>query len=556
MEIRLTEEQQEIIKALKTSDKLKVNAYAGTGKTTTIKACAEAFQDKKILVLAFNRSVADELRSKLGNNCSVYTLHSLAYSLLGIAEYKDRLQSEKVFLDRLKELFDGEDFLTVKTYAKAFESYCNSEFTEINEENIVKLLFRNYDLRKKALGLIGKSVFKRSKKDLYKVAGELAERIEYIFYAIEKQAIPFTHSYYLKVFQLRLDNYINFFKKFYLLAVDEAQDINGVQEYVLKHAPVPKKLAVGDKHQQIYSWRLAINSLARLKDWDERYLTISFRFQDEIIPTYANAFLRNWKGESKLMNYKKSGRKTHTKAIISRTNSVLIRELADINEEVRFTRNINDIFKTVREAKQLLDYFYTGNENELKGLPNYVKQLAIEFKDIAQSVWDFASLFDSVGEEDYAFGIIIAERYDIEALYEKAKKLHNPNAKLTLSTAHSSKGLEFDKVKLTEDFQPLEEVVAKRLYQMLSITSEKKAEEVVKRIKEFDEEMSEVIDEINLYYVAWTRALYDIKGEGAINIMTSFQKVFDGKLLFEEIERLIGEQAKQLWAEQRKQKNK
>mgnify|MGYP001772529639 CR=1 FL=1 len=538
MGIKLTEEQKEVIKALGQLDKVKVNAYAGTGKTTTIRACAEVFKGKKILVLAFNRSVVNELKEKLGSNCAVYTLHGLAYSLLQVDGSGNRfVRDRKVFLDELIDLF-GEDHLTVRIYARVFEAFCNSEFTEVSEENLVKLLWRNYRLRRQALTHFGKSILDFSEKDLYEIAGKLADRIEYVFYAVGKGALPITHDYYLKLFQLRFEDYLNFFKDFYLLAVDEAQDVNGVQEHVLKHAPVPKKLAVGDKHQQIYSWRLAINSLTRLKDWEEKYLTVSFRFQNEQIVDYTNKFLKNWKGETNLMRFERTGRRTGKRAIISRTNSILVQELERITEEINFTRDIEDIFRTVRESERLMRYFFTGKESFLDGLPNYVKKLAVEFRERARGLEEFAFLFELAGEEDYAIGIIIAKNYDVELLYEKAKKLYDPNAKLVLTTAHSAKGLEFDEVVLTEDFKPLEKVVALKLERMLRINSEEEAREVVERIKSFDEKLSEVIDEINLYYVAWTRALYDVIGPGAINVARSFEKVFDGKLLFEEIRKL------------------
>ena len=533
--VKLTEEQKDIINTLKSLDKVKVNAYAGTGKTTTIRACVEELRGKRALVLAFNRSVAEELKAKLPPNCVATTIHGLARYLLGIK--REQIKDEKVFVGKLMDLF-GEDYSVVRVYAEGFKAYCNSEFTEINEENLVRLFWRNYDLRKQVLALFWEEG-KSPKEVLYKGAGELAERINYIFKAVDEERLPITHSYYLKRFQLRLEEFSDYFKKFYLLAVDEAQDLNGVQEYLLKHAPVPKKLAVGDKHQQVYAWRQAINSLARLRDWKEKYLTVSFRFQNDEIVDYTNEFLKNWKGETKLLTAIKTGRKTGKTAIISRTNATLIRELARINEKVCFTRKVEEIFKTVREAERLKEFFESEDEELLKGLPYYVQKLALEFKDMAKTVEEFAKLFEDAGEEEYARGIMLALEYNIEKLYEKAKKLNDPNAKLVLSTAHSSKGLEFDKVILTGDFKPLEIAVARKVIELVNVNSLEDAQNVVEKIKSFDEKFSEVVDEINLYYVAWTRALYEVEGEGALIMANSFKKVFDGNLLLKAIKGLL-----------------
>jgi len=206
MGIKLTEEQKEIIKSLKENDRIKVNAYAGTGKTTTIRACTEVFSRKKILVLAFNRSIAQELKNKLHKNCQVYTMHGLAFSLLNESlNLKKYLVGREVFIDELLNLL-GEDILSVRLYTKAFEAYCNSEFTQISEENIVKLLKRNYRFKKQALVQFGKSLLDYKESDLENIAGILAEKLEYIFYAVSNGSLPIIHDYYIKVLQLPSTN--------------------------------------------------------------------------------------------------------------------------------------------------------------------------------------------------------------------------------------------------------------------------------------------------------------------------------------------------------------
>lgn len=61
-----------------------VHAVAGAGKTTTLVECANRIKsDKKIMMLAHNRSTRDTLIEKTEgkNNIKVYTLHSLAYRM-------------------------------------------------------------------------------------------------------------------------------------------------------------------------------------------------------------------------------------------------------------------------------------------------------------------------------------------------------------------------------------------------------------------------------------------------------------------------------------------
>ena len=49
--MNLTKQQQNILEAVKKYKTIKINAFAGTGKTTTLKLIAQNYQEKKILQL-------------------------------------------------------------------------------------------------------------------------------------------------------------------------------------------------------------------------------------------------------------------------------------------------------------------------------------------------------------------------------------------------------------------------------------------------------------------------------------------------------------------------
>ena len=79
-----TQEQELIIdkcKALQKGEKLRVAAFAGAGKTSTIILIADALskQYRKGIYLAFNKGIAEEAKSKLPNHVEARTFHSLAY---------------------------------------------------------------------------------------------------------------------------------------------------------------------------------------------------------------------------------------------------------------------------------------------------------------------------------------------------------------------------------------------------------------------------------------------------------------------------------------------
>jgi superfamily I DNA/RNA helicase len=92
-----TLEQQAIIDA-EFEDILLINAYAGTGKTSTLVKFAEARKHEKILVLAYNRSMKLEAERKFAHlpNITVKTIHSLAYDAIG-KNYKERIGNLRAY---------------------------------------------------------------------------------------------------------------------------------------------------------------------------------------------------------------------------------------------------------------------------------------------------------------------------------------------------------------------------------------------------------------------------------------------------------------------------
>jgi F-box protein, helicase, 18 len=77
-----TTEQQAIIEAtkeLKDQECLKISAFAGTAKTTTLKMIAEQMPDTMFLYLAFNKAIVDECKGVFPRNVEIRTIHSLAY---------------------------------------------------------------------------------------------------------------------------------------------------------------------------------------------------------------------------------------------------------------------------------------------------------------------------------------------------------------------------------------------------------------------------------------------------------------------------------------------
>ena len=83
--MNLTDEQHAICEAahdLDVGSSLKIQAFAGTGKTTTLAAVAESLAQRKFLYLVFNCAAADKAEHKMPSNVTVCAprMQALAFS--------------------------------------------------------------------------------------------------------------------------------------------------------------------------------------------------------------------------------------------------------------------------------------------------------------------------------------------------------------------------------------------------------------------------------------------------------------------------------------------
>ena len=78
--IKPTSEQCAVTEAVGGGGDLKVKAYAGAGKTSTLRLVATQLAGKRGSYLAFNREIAQHARRGFPSNVSARTVHSLAYA--------------------------------------------------------------------------------------------------------------------------------------------------------------------------------------------------------------------------------------------------------------------------------------------------------------------------------------------------------------------------------------------------------------------------------------------------------------------------------------------
>ncbi|MEM8527778.1 MAG: UvrD-helicase domain-containing protein [Bacteroidota bacterium] len=482
--MQLTNEQQQIIQS---SGNIKINAVAGSGKTTTVMEYAKA-QDrrKRILYLAFNRSVKREAKEKFAaqglHNVRVETAHSLAYrQTVRKYGYKVRSQSYKSFevakLLQLPNTGQKHGQYILANHVNKFMSYfCNSEVAKVqyldyastvHDKEAIDFVYQHYDLIERQTRLL------------------LAK--------MDRREIDIIHDFYLKKYQLDYPqlpyDYILF---------DEGQDASAAMLDVFLRQKATKVI-VGDTHQQIYAWRYAINSLQKV-DFKDYHLSTSFRF-DQNIADLANQVL-NWKQQLSKGNIQPiiikgigNHKQSETKAILGRTNLGLLLKAIEFAvdkaevDKIYFEGNFNsyayasegaslydvlnlytgkrhlirdELIKTMRDLEDLEDYMTKTEDLQLMTMVEIVKEYGEEIPDILREIKD-----KHVTEE---------ERHEAEMIF---------------STVHRSKGMEYDIVHLVNDFIPRK-------------TLEEIAESRPKSIS------AKLQEEINLLYVAITRAKHKL----------------------------------------------
>jgi superfamily I DNA/RNA helicase len=230
-----------------------VQAVAGSSKTTSIVAAAKLLPiSEKAVMLAFNKSIVDELTRKLPPHVKAQTTHSLCFKALNSSG-----QRLKVDGDRLNRLMN--DLLTIP-------------------EKALRGQIRKLVSTAKANGVVPHSAEKLGAVGLLEDTDEFWDRtiatysIEFENTWQESTAIDRARDL-LKLSLEGRDGQIDFddmlwlpivykmaFPKFDWIFVDEVQDLAPIQHEVLRRIAKPTShvIGVGDSSQSIYQFRSAM----------------------------------------------------------------------------------------------------------------------------------------------------------------------------------------------------------------------------------------------------------------------------------------------------------
>lgn len=479
-----TKEQKQI---LASAGNIRINAVAGSGKTTTIiEYAASRPPGSRILYLAFNKSVRQEASRRFAerglNGVQVETAHSLAFRyIMRGSPYKVRAQSYKTheIADLLGLTATGEKHAEyiIATHINRFVTYfCNSDAARVQELDY--------------LSTITDSKARNFVKQFYPY---IEQGTRQFLARMDKAAIEITHDFYLKKFQLSRPQL-----PFDYILFDEGQDASAAMLSIFMSQPACKVI-VGDTHQQIYGWRHAVNSLA-LASFPTLQLSASFRFRQDIA-NLAMAVL-DWK--TRLGAYSPVAitgkgllRSEKTKATIARTNlGLLLQAIAYITDNrkvkhIYFEGNINS-YTYAEDGASLYDVL-----NLFNGRHDRIRDKLVGSM---QTIEDLEEYIEKTEDQQLAMMVELVKEYgsEVHSIIQQLKDLHTGDAdrdkaEMIFSTVHRAKGMEYDVVYLVDDF-----ITSRKLDRLLA--------ENAKNNQSAD--LGKLNEEINLLYVAVTRVRY------------------------------------------------
>jgi F-box protein 18 (helicase) len=431
-----------------------------SGKTTMLKAIANELPNESSLYLAYNRSIALESKKKFPKSVECSTTHSLAYRTV-IPTLKHSNVGDVGWRD-IKPLHKSAKYDVVMEALDNVKEFCLSGFLEWDDFSASKSL-------DDSISTFGRKIM----DDMY------------------DKKLPLSHDYYLKLFHKWLAAGIVTFNEFDILMLDEAGDLNAVTMEIFKLLPAKLKIAVGDQHQNIYTFNHTINCFQHLQGTTFD-MTQSFRVSPDIaarVEKFSQQVL------SPNMTFKGTVQTNEldTHAYITRTNGMLISKMIELNKSktpYTLSRPASEIFKIPLMLCWMKKGGYISN-------PKY-KHLQADYDDYFKYT-NIKTMYKTPlsyiqhlhAEEDPALkqalsAVLRFGREEIFSAFEEAKKHERKKTNYTLCTAHSSKGLEFGHVEIAEDMN----------------TSTAKA---ISRVNTDNFTLDDLAS-LNLYYVAATRA--------------------------------------------------
>lgn len=446
--MKYSQYQEAIFKAVKDGMRsILVNAVAGSGKTTTIVEIAKQLVGFNCAFVAFNKHIADELKTRLSSMPFVGTTHSLGLKAVKRAYPRARVDVRKVW-NMIQEhyLFQNKQgkinaFATCKLLSLVRNTLANYEDVDALRELCAK-----YDITFAKVG--------ESKQDREDITDSILSAIPSFMDEIiqsSKYVIDFDDMLFLPAMGLVEC------QKFDIVLVDEVQDYNRAQVLLTQKSVKEggRVIAVGDKRQAIYGFRGAdSNSFTYLKDTFnaiELPLSISYRcpkahvsLASSIVPEIEAAETAK---DGEVINL--AGDDLHKELpdnalVIARRNAPLIPYALKLLKAGRkavvkgkdLGKNLIQLIESF-DAKDVCDLLAKVDAWRVQEMAKYQGK-----PDMQDTIADKASVIEAFCQDVASVADVIQR---IDSLFNDEER-----KAITLSTIHRAKGLEADYVAILE----------------------------------------------------------------------------------------------------------
>lgn len=446
---------------------MQVEAFAGTGKTTTLEWVARRHADRRILYLCFNKANAVEGSKRMPPNVTSTTLHGLAYRAIG-RHYAGKLGGLRG--RDVMEVMSLPDGGATQMVIQAFNNFLRTPTPQPDAS------------------VIPPHCLKSDQGQVLIWVEKLWRRM----IDLDDKAVPMSHDGYLKLW-LQTSPIL---RDYTMLLVDEAQDLEPLaMDLALRQQKCGQSgvVLVGDTHQAIYSWRGATNAMETCAPQAHDRFVISecFRFPQPHADAAAAVLKRMKNIVAPLKgcgNGKWSIAPSH--AILSRTNARLIRRAMASKGRLHFAatdpKHGYSPFLPYK-FQEMLDVLalYQGNKHRVQ--TPYLKRFR-SYEDLRE----FAGGDGSGGQDVDLLSLAkMTEEFSnhLPVILDGIVKASGPRVPgaICLSSGHRAKGLEWDRVEVETDFVPVHD------------------SDALTRLK-FKLSPAQFKEEANLLYVALTRA--------------------------------------------------
>lgn len=416
---------------------LTVEALAGTGKTTTIVEALRYLPSSRVLVCAFNKRIADELKTRCADRAHVYTLHALGLRLW-------KRQNPNVTIDNLRgwKLADAGlksvGMPTAREYRRAVQGLAGQAkgmapyADKPADLDSIGWNFGHFD------GLSPKEI------DGVRIAAFKAMQLAF---ETNDGTMDFDDMLYLPLKRKLTRGEYDY------VVVDEAQDMNFSQLELAMQIMNERGslIVVGDSNQAIYGFRGAdSSSLQRItKRMNSKVLTLTTTYRcPKKVVKFANFWVKGLKAaDSAPEGVVRAGSVTEAQPgdfIISRLNAPLLSmclELVTAGKRAKVEgRDVGKMLTGIidklkpADTEDLIHKMATWEANQVRH--------AGDDETLVQAAIDTSQSISYLARET---GDIAKLKSLIDSMFEDSQPgVAYP--RITLMTGHKAKGLEADRV--------------------------------------------------------------------------------------------------------------